>query len=409
MESIFVSKNYIYDQYNKGKNLILFGASEISRKTKRTFKQIKFSYIIDNSQNLWGQQEEGLKIFSAEKLKKVSKNKSLIVITTTSFNEVKKQLNKMGFKDHINFVVSPVLNDLISINQLEQIKSKIIFSSGAPPLNSKEEGGGIYELIIDREKHFLNKKISGNCYGIIHYRKNFITIDNNRGIVEFNKNYKIIRSQKLPKNIRPHGISYSEEFKNFYVVCSNTDEILVLSQNFELKDSFKLSSKAKASKIPIHHANDCFVSGNSLYVSMFSETGNFINDIFDGAICEYDLINKKKIGTPVKNLWMPHNISKFNNDFYLLDSLRGNLLGNNMTIQGTFNAFTRGLDYHEDLFYVGQSKNRNFSKTMGISNNNSIDCGIIIFNNEKKISRFFQFPPSISEIHSLRVIKTKKN
>jgi hypothetical protein len=294
MESIFVSKNYIYDQYNKGKNLILFGASEISRKTKKTFKQIKFSYIIDNSQNLWGQQEEELKIFSAEKLKKISKNKSLIVITTTSFNAVKKQLNKMGFKDHFDFVVSPVLNDLISINQLEQIKSKIIFSSGAPPLTSKEEGGGIYELIIDREKHFLNKKISGNCYGITHYRKNFITIDNNRGIVEFNKNYKIIRSQKLPKNIRPHGISYSEEFKNFYIVCSNTDEILILNQNFEFKDSFKLSSKAKASKIPIHHANDCFVSGNSLYVSMFSETGNFINDIYDGAICEYDLINKKK-------------------------------------------------------------------------------------------------------------------
>ena len=51
MENIFVSKNYIYDQYNKGKNLILFGASEISRKTRRTFKQIKFSYIIDNSQH----------------------------------------------------------------------------------------------------------------------------------------------------------------------------------------------------------------------------------------------------------------------------------------------------------------------------------------------------------------------
>ena len=93
----------------------------------------------------------------------------------------------------------------------------------------------------------------------------------------------------------------------------------------------------------------------------------------------------------------------------MIFGLLGNLLGNNMSIQCTFNAFTRGLDYHENLFYIGQSKNRNFSKTMGISNNNSIDCGIVIFNNEKKISRFFQFPPSISEIHSIRVINTKKN
>ena len=43
----------------------------------------------------------------------------------------------MGFKNRINFVVSPVLNDLY-ISQLEQIKSKIIFS-GAPPLNSKKK------------------------------------------------------------------------------------------------------------------------------------------------------------------------------------------------------------------------------------------------------------------------------
>ena len=34
MDDIFVTKDYIYDQYNKGKNLILFGASEIARKTE---------------------------------------------------------------------------------------------------------------------------------------------------------------------------------------------------------------------------------------------------------------------------------------------------------------------------------------------------------------------------------------
>ena len=37
-----------------------------------------------------------------------------------------------------------------------------------------------------------------------------------------------------------------------------------------------------------------------------------------------------------------------------------------MSIQGTFNAFTRGLDCHENLFYIGQSKIEIF-QTMGIS------------------------------------------
>ena len=78
---------------------------------------------------------------------------------------------------------------------------------------------------------------------------------------------------------------------------------------------------------------------------MFSETGNWVNDIFDGAVVEYDILTKKKIGAPIKNLWMPHNITMINNDFHVLDSLRGNLMGNNANILGTFPSFTRGLDF----------------------------------------------------------------
>ena len=151
----------------------------------------------------------------------------------------------------------------------------------------------------------------------------------------------------------------------------------------------------------MHHINDCYVNDGSVYVSMFSETGNHIYDIYDGAVVEYDIVTKKKLGTPIKNLWMPHNICMRNNDFYILDSLRGNLLGNNMSILGTFAAFTRGLDLYDDLFFIGQSKNRNFLKTLNIKNNNAIDCGVIVFNNKTKSSRFFQFDPRVSEIHSV--------
>ena len=33
---------------------------------------------------------------------------------------------------------------------------------------------------------------------------------------------------------------------------------------------------------------------------MFSETGNWVSDIFDGAICEYDLIDGKNRDTSKK-------------------------------------------------------------------------------------------------------------
>jgi hypothetical protein len=399
LDKIFVDKTFIYSKA-KSKKIALFGASEISRKTRLALSGINFEIIFDNSANLWGALEDKIPISNPNTLKKSLKN-LFIIISTTSFIEVANQLNELGFKPGKDYVVSPLLRNLMHISKLENLKKKIIFSSGARPVNSQSHGGGIYLLTINGHEFKVEKKISGNSYGIIRFEDNYIAIDNEYGIIEFNDKFKILRKGKLPKNIRPHGVSYSKKYKCFYIACSNIDAILVLDKDFKIKEKIFISEKSKKSKFPIHHINDCLVNKDSIYVSMFSETGNWVNDIFDGAVVEYDILTKKKIGAPIKNLWMPHNITMINNDFHVLDSLRGNLMGNNANILGTFPSFTRGLDFSDNLYFIGQSKNRNFLKTLHVKNNSSIDCGIIVFNNKTKSSRFFQFDPRISEIHSV--------
>ena len=106
----------------------------------------------------------------------------------------------------------------------------------------------------------------------------------------------------------------------------------------------------------------------------------------------------------VQNLWMPHNIQMINGSMHVLNSLQGQLLTNNFQVIGEFPAFTRGLDYDGVLYYIGQSRNRNYSKNIGVSKNTSIDAGIIVFDDETKASRFLQLPPKISEIHSILLI-----
>ncbi len=101
---------------------------------------------------------------------------------------------------------------------------------------------------------------------------------------------------------------------------------------------------------------------------------------------------------------MPHNIKKIDGGFTILDSLRGKLLSNNMQEIVKFSGFTRGLDHDGIFYYIGQSRNRNFSKNLGVSNNISIDAGIIIFDEISKVSRFLQLPPRLSEIHSITLI-----
>ena len=89
--------------------------------------------------------------------------------------------------------------------------------------------------------------------------------------------------------MRAHGLQYSKKSKNFYVVGSYHDGVLILDEEFNVIDDIKLSYKKERYGTPVHHCNDCLVFNDSLYVSMFSLTGNYQNDSFDGGVIEYDI------------------------------------------------------------------------------------------------------------------------
>ena len=101
---------------------------------------------------------------------------------------------------------------------------------------------------------------------------------------------------------------------------------------------------------------------------------------------------------------MPHNVMFIDGCLTVLDSLRGGLRQNNATEIGKFPAFTRGLAYNGHLFFIGQSRNRNFSKNVGLSKNISIDTGVIVFDPATKVSRMLQLPSKFSEIHGLLLL-----
>ena len=285
----------------------------------------------------------------------------------------------------------------------------LIFSSGGPKNTNKDYGGGIYQLIFNNNNWHYKKKISaGNCYGITKYKENFVCASSELGVFEFNKNFRIIRKKNFSVGSRPHGISYSEDNKEFYVTMSNQDKIIVLDNNFDFKFKIEISEKFKKfnyEKTPHHHCNDCVYHNGYLYVSMFSETGNWKNDVYDGCILEIDIENKKILKPIKKNLWMPHNPEIIEGSFYVNDSLKGDLLGNNFSVLGSFPAFTRGLAHDGTFFYLGQSRNRNPSKNIGVKNNISIDAGIIVFDEKTKLSKFLQISSKISEIHSIKIFK----
>jgi len=389
------------NRLSKDKMIILFGAGNIAEKTTRIIPNNKLLAIVDNSSNLTGEVQFGVEVHLPDFLESKEGQDSLIIITTTSFSDVSSQLESLGFTPSVDFIVSPILNDLRIIDELESVETTLMFSSGAPRQDSPLYGGGIYQLSVKGDEWTHEKKIDGNCYGIVKYNENYVALDTDRGIFEFDKDFKILRHAKMPTGSRSHGIDFSQEKQMFFVNCSYLDTVLFVNTDFKIVDEVSISNKQKKYGKPAHHSNDCCVWGDSLFVSMFSETGNWKLDVFDGAILEFDIVTKQLVGSVVRDLWMPHNIKVIDGSLTLLDSLKGHLLSNNMQISGDFPAFTRGLDYDGQYYYIGQSRNRNYSKNLGLSKNISIDAGIVIFDEVTKASRFLQLPPKLSEIHSI--------
>ena len=382
--------------------IVIFGAGPIATKTVRILRGPHLNSIIDNASNLWGEFDLGVEIKNPDTVRSV--DNAFIIICTTSFVEVTQQLISFGFNLGADFCVSPILNDLRIIDELESITKKMLFTNGSPVSNDPGHGGGIYELVVDGDEWFHRKVISGNCYGLIRFKDNYISVDTERGIFEFDSNYEIIRSSELPSGMRAHGVQYSEKRNQFYVVGSHLDGVLILDGDFNPTDEILLSYKKKRFGSPKHHCNDCLIVEDSLYISMFSMTGNYQSDVFDGCVLEYDLVTKERVGPIAQNLWMPHNIQLINGSIHILNSLQGQLLSNNLQVIGEFPAFTRGLDYDGIYYFIGQSRNRNYSKSLGVSKNISIDAGVIVFDEVTKASRFLQLPPKISEIHSILLI-----
>lgn len=382
----------------RGRPIVLAGAGNIADKTLRRVKGV--TGIVDNNPNLTGETQGGLTIKSPESLKD-AQPRPFVMICTTSFVEVGEQLASYGLNPGSDFVVSPVLNDLRIIAEMESLDETVLFTCGLPPVDEPHSGGGLYEVRIDGAHHSFRKVFSGNFHGLRPHGDKFIAIDDARGLITFTPDYTIETAFALPQGARCHGVSWSEDRRQYFIACSYLDAILVYSEDGQEVDRIPISSKQARTGAAQHHCNDILVLGDSVYLSMFSSTGNWKRDVFDGAVLEYDLVEKRWVGPVISDLWMPHSIDFVDGSLVVLDSLRGRLLKNNAQSVGQFPGFARGLAHDGARFFIGQSRNRNYSAAMGVSQNIAIDTAITVFDEHTKVSKSFHLPSTVSEIHGI--------
>ena len=198
----FVESNNF--KFPKNKNLSLFGIGPIATKTLDLYPNEKIKKIYDNAKNLWDEKYKNIKILNPKNIN----NEDFIIITSTSYLEISEQLRKYNLIPYDDFIISPILNNIKIISELEQKKKTLIFTSGAPPQDNKEYGGGLYKLEINRHSWKYEKILSGHCYDILKKNNEYFIVDEQKGIIKLDKNLKTEKIYTIDKNLRPHGLSY---------------------------------------------------------------------------------------------------------------------------------------------------------------------------------------------------------
>ena len=398
------SKWKTIDEINQvvgGRRVIFWGASNW---VERTLDMVALNgdYIVDNNPHNHGVVYSGFEVFPPNKLLNEKREEIYIIICTVNYQSVIDELHAMHFIMGNEFCCTPLLNFRQNKDYLKSVDRKIIVSSPQHQF-SDINGGGLY--VVDTKTGQTEKKYTGKCRGMCYADDRLLVIDMLQGVVILDEMFSFIDCIKLQPNNEAHGIHYDEKNKQIYIAQAGRDSVGVYSmRDLSFVKEIDISSKSRQKERDNHHVNDLWVHESSLFVSLFSITGNWMNDAYDGGVLEIDLNAGKVIGAVISNLWMPHSICRHNGQLCYVDSMRGFLLTSNWIKQGVFNSFIRGLDFDGKYYYVGASEHRYPEKLKNQSLNISLDAGFYIFDPESKMSRFLVMR-EIESVHSVLILK----
>jgi len=376
------------------KKIVLFGASQIIE----DILDLKPVFIVDNNSDMQGSDYYGLEVKPPLVLDAMSKEYDIIVCTT-SVSEVKKQLVSFGYTWGENAKIAAVLYEKAVIADLEDEKFNFLISSGLPSTATSFSGGGIHLVKENGDYPEIKTIYEGDTHGMIQLDDGGIAFTcQGKGIVLLDSEYNITNTIPIRKGLRPHGLRKYEDI--WVVVCSHGDCILGVNDNAEEIFCHEFTNKIKNYESSQHHCNDVEIIGDFAYVSMFSVTGNWKRGVFDGGIVEVNLLNGEMM-VITNTLTMPHSVTNIKEGLFVLDSFKGKLLGHNFSEVAQLPGFVRGFDSNDTYYFLGESKNRNFSRLNTGRSPVSIDSRITIINKEYKFCRSIPLPSRISEIHAV--------
>lgn len=358
--------------------------------------------IYDNNKFEWGETRElGLKVYPGDTAN--TAKDTFIIVTTSHFHEVYKQLIEMGLIPGEDFCISPALKNHRAQVEIAEHSAEIYLTCSDHSVKESDFGGGLYKF--NTGDGTLTKLINGKCHGMVQAGEFYYLVNDTRGgILKLDSQFKTVEDYWLPSGCRPHGIGYCPRRNLVFVNLSDHDKIIAYDANsFDVDSEIQLSEKRWKMGTSQHHINDALVYEDSLYVTMFSFSGNWKIGIFDGGILEFDIDSGRQCPTPlVSNLWMPHTPTIIQGKLWYVDSMRGKAYCGTEELPIEFNGFIRGIAYDGRFYYIGQSLHRHPDRLRKISHNISLDTGVFLVDKDSYMTRFYP-TPGLTDINTILI------
>ena len=400
MEEIWISWSDL-DRKMVDKEVVYFGASEVAEKTLRKVSK-KPIYFIDNSSSKQNTIFHDIEIIAPEQLKNIDEDFIILINILAEQDLVMSQLEELGFKAGVDFFYTPVLKNQKIDRDIKNNDQTVLFTSAISPSEEENAGGGLYTFNFETKE--LNKIHSARFCQMTYANEKLYIVEHYEGVKVFNKDLEHVDTFEILPWSTPHGVAANEEDGLLYVANTGLDSITVMDINSgKHLDEIHISKNLQGEVFDRHHINDlCYYNGD-LFVSMFSFSGMWKEKCYDGGIAKIDLESNKIVSYPIQDMWMPHSIDFIGGEITFIDSMRGDVYKTNNKKLVNISGFVRGIDYDGKYYYIGQSEHRYFDRLKDISGNIHINCGIHVFDEVSKASRFYSLDEHVTNIHSIMV------
>lgn len=377
------------------KKLVFFGAGVVAEKLLAR----KPDFIVDNDPTVQGTSFHDIPVKAPSVLDGTAEHHD-VLICTTSVSEVRRQLERYGYVWGTGIQVPDYLRERLEVAALEDSCFSVLISSGLPSAPEDHRGGGVFRITESPDAPYpsIDKVYTGNTHGLIRDGDGFAVASQAHGIVLLDNDFAVTDTIHLAGVSRPHGLCRYNG--GWAYVSSYSDSLVLTDDRGQQVQEYPISDKFVRTGSPQHHCNDLCIVGDSAYVSMFSLSGNWKHGRYDGGVLEIDLMTGAR-QVLVSGLTMPHNITMTDGVLRVLNSFRGEVLGGNFEVQFTLPGFVRGFDETQDYLFVGESKNRNFSRLTAGRSPVSIDSRVTVLHKRDGFCRSIPLPTSISEVHAV--------